>query len=127
MKHRIMTVALVVKDIKKSIEFYKVKLGLKVKTEMDSFVDFEMEGTHIALLTENLANDLAGSNLSSSKDVASKLILAWEAVENVDDLYLSLKSKGVEFTSEPKLMPWGQKVAYFKDPDGNLWEISQFS
>jgi len=122
-----MTVALVVKDIKKSIEFYKVKLGLKVKTEMDSFVDFEMEGTHIALLTENLANDLAGSNLSSSKDVASKLILAWEAVENVDDLYLSLKSKGVEFTSEPKLMPWGQKVAYFKDPDGNLWEISQFS
>ena len=36
-----------------------------------------------------------------------------------------LKMKGVEIFEGPKTTPWGQKVAYFKDPDGNIWEISE--
>ena len=25
----------------------------------------------------------------------------------------------------PKTTEWGQTVAYFKDPDGNIWEVSK--
>ena len=36
-----------------------------------------------------------------------------------------LKLKKVEIFEGPKSTPWGQKVAYFRDPDGNIWEISE--
>ncbi|MCR4264525.1 MAG: VOC family protein [Candidatus Roizmanbacteria bacterium] len=35
-----------------------------------------------------------------------------------------VKEKGVEIFEGPKKMPWEQTVAYFKDPDGNILEIS---
>lgn len=34
-----------------------------------------------------------------------------------------LKSKGVTFFVDTKTTAWGQRVAYFKDPDGNIWEL----
>ncbi|MDG6994724.1 MAG: VOC family protein [Nitrososphaerota archaeon] len=37
-----------------------------------------------------------------------------------------LKSKGVHFIKPPTTHPWGQRIAYFEDPEGNLWEISTF-
>lgn len=70
--------------------------------------------------------NLAERRFRASTQSARPLILAWEAVENVDVLYQDLKSKGVEFVQEPMSIDWGQRVAYFSDPDGNLWEISQW-
>ena len=35
----------------------------------------------------------------------------------------ALKSKGVEFTKEPKKEPWGTS-SIFKDPDGNQFVLS---
>jgi uncharacterized glyoxalase superfamily protein PhnB len=37
----------------------------------------------------------------------------------------SLNAKGVEFTREPVNLSWGIGAAYFKDPEGNIWEIAQ--
>ncbi|MDA4131655.1 MAG: VOC family protein, partial [Thaumarchaeota archaeon] len=30
------------------------------------------------------------------------------------------------FVKPPTTQPWGQRIAYFEDPEGNLWEISHF-
>ena len=40
--------------------------------------------------------------------------------------YEELKAKGVHFIKPPTTFPWGQRIAYFEDPEGNLWEISHF-
>jgi lactoylglutathione lyase len=47
-------------------------------------------------------------------------------VEDVDREYEELKHKGVHFAKPPTTQAWGQRIAYFEDPQGNLWEISHF-
>ncbi|MFP4457692.1 MAG: VOC family protein, partial [Clostridia bacterium] len=43
--------------------------------------------------------------------------------EDLESTYQDFKEKDVKFISPPKTMPWGQKTALFKDPDGNVHEI----
>jgi lactoylglutathione lyase len=45
-------------------------------------------------------------------------------VDNCDDAYELLRSRGVEFIVEPMDRPWGRRTAHFMDPDGVIWEIS---
>ena len=45
-------------------------------------------------------------------------------VEDVDKEFEMLREKGVSFIKPPVTYPWGQRIAYFEDPEGNLWEIS---
>ena len=48
-------------------------------------------------------------------------------VESVDETYESLKSKGVQFDVPPTDRPdWGARTAHFRDPDGNLIEVSNY-
>ncbi len=47
-------------------------------------------------------------------------------VQDVDKEYEELSAKGVHFVNKPTTHPWGQRIAYFEDPEGNLWEISSF-
>lgn len=53
------------------------------------------------------------------------------AVIPTDDLdgdYQRLKSAGVEFMSEPRPMEgWGMRCTYFRDPEGNLFELNDAS
>ena len=43
--------------------------------------------------------------------------------QNVEETYHELKKNGVEFSQELTTNAWG-KMAVFKDPDGNEFEIS---
>ena len=40
-------------------------------------------------------------------------------VDNVDETYRELESKGVKFIAKPKDQSWGSRTAKFADPDGN--------
>lgn len=41
-------------------------------------------------------------------------------VDDVDAEFHRLSAAGVEMVTEPALMPWGNRVFFFRDPDGNL-------
>ena len=46
--------------------------------------------------------------------------------DDVDADYKRLKVAGVEFVSEPQTMDgWGMRCTYFRDPEGNLFELCQ--
>ena len=45
----------------------------------------------------------------------------------IDEEYERLKSAGVEFLSEPVGMPGGTRFCCFKDPDGTILELIDFS
>ncbi len=51
-------------------------------------------------------------------------VLLCTRVENVDAAYAELSAKGVEFTLPPTDQYWGLRTAFFKDPEGNIWEIA---
>ena len=41
-------------------------------------------------------------------------------VDDVDDAVGAARAAGVEVVTEPADQPWGERVAYVADPDGNL-------
>lgn len=47
---------------------------------------------------------------------------------DLDGDYLRLKKAGVQFLSEPQRMEdWGMRCTYFRDPEGNLFELNDAS
>ncbi len=53
---------------------------------------------------------------------ASKI--AWET-DNIEALYETLRSKGVEFPQPPTRRFWGGIEAQFQDADGNVFMLHQ--
>ena len=42
--------------------------------------------------------------------------------------YLRMKDAGVQFLAEPQFMEgWGMRCTYFRDPEGNLFELNDAS
>jgi len=122
MFNKLYAVCLLVDDFDKSLKFYKDTLGLKVKSQEDkSFAAFDLKGTEMAIFQKDGATAMfPKEHMAKGGGVSIGF--------NVDDLnkaYEEIKSKGIEIFEGPKTTPWGQKVAYFKDPDGNVWEVSE--
>jgi|HubBroStandDraft_6_1064221.scaffolds.fasta_scaffold447560_3 lactoylglutathione lyase len=116
---------LFVGDLEASKAFYVDALGFTLgfgdSTSAGLFLGDEM----FLLVTVPSAEDmLAGETLGTPKDQrATGLFNIF--VENVDEAFAQLRSKGIEFIIEPMDREWGRRTAHFKDPDGVVWEISQ--
>jgi len=66
---------------------------------------------------------VAGVAMAGEK-VIDKVALTFE-VADVDTAYKALRSKGVEFVTEPHDQDaWVLRVAHLRDPEGNLIEIN---
>lgn len=48
--------------------------------------------------------------------------------DDLDKDYQKLKEVGVQFLGEPQLIEdWGMRCTYFRDPEGNLFELNDAS
>jgi catechol 2,3-dioxygenase-like lactoylglutathione lyase family enzyme len=122
----IMTSILVVKDISKSKEFYIDKLGAKLYNEYGgSSVVLNFIGSWLLLVTEGEPTpDKPNTKFSYPKNTSEVDHSFTIRVNNCENSYRVLKSKGVEFITPP--YDWGhEKRCFFKDPDGHLFEISE--
>lgn len=115
---RIATIA--VKDLGAAASFYEDTLGLtRAGTEGDEVVMFESGDSTINVYRSSFA----GTNKATA--------VTW-AVDDVDDVVRTLKSKGVAFEHYdlPDTRHEGDvhvsghiRVAWFKDPDGNILSV----
>ena len=55
----------------------------------------------------------------SAEPAANRTAIIEFQVEDVDAEFARLKHK-VEVVREPKMMPWGNRAAQFRDPEGTL-------
>lgn len=124
---KVNAIVLFVRNFEACEKFYKDILGLKVKSTDVGFVAFELKGDQeLALMNLEVASRMISEEvIQPAKEGLRRTLLA-TFVEDTDKTYEELKAKGVEFVKLPATQPWGQRTAYFKDPDGNLWEISHF-
>ena|ERR1700690_1682218 len=108
-------------DSKRARSFYEGVLGLRFISE-DRF----------ALALESNGNMI---RISTSRDFkpAQGTVLGWETTE-IEKLVSGLRERGVSFEKFPGMnqdaigiwtAPGSDKVAWFKDPDGNVLSISQ--
>jgi uncharacterized glyoxalase superfamily protein PhnB len=105
--------------------FYKDTLGFQIvrETSKEEFCQFKLKNCFLAIYGYQFMADLIGSSRISSP---SSAIYSFDESGNIDTLYQQLRDKGVQFIQEPKTQAWGQRTAYFSDPDGHIWEIQQW-
>ncbi len=109
------------KDSKRAREFYEGKLG------------FQFVGDDPFALVVRAGETMIRIAKVSDFTPAPFTVLGWE-VKNIEAIVASLKNSGVEFEKYPFVQdqelgiwtaPTGDKVAWFKDPDGNILSVSQ--
>ena len=120
MFNKLFAVCLLVEDFDKSFSFYKDTLGLKVNSQEGKFANFKLEGIEMAIFQKDEATAMfPKENMGKGGGV----VIGFQ-VDDVKKTCETLKAKGVEIFEGPKKTEWGQTVAYFKDPDDNIWEVS---
>lgn len=113
-------VCLLVEDLEKSLIFYKDLLGLKINSKDNGYIDFILGDTLLAIFQKDKAETMLSQQHMAKGGSA---VYAYQ----VTDVYKAcedLKDKCVKIFEGPKILPWGQIVAYFKDPDDNIWEVT---
>jgi len=99
-----------VRDLEKSVSFYRDRLGIDVRQRIPGFA-FLDSGALTIVLSEPLAKNV------------SPLAGATEVIFSVNDVrasYEALKNQGVEFSQEPRNVSGPMWAANFRDPDGHL-------
>ncbi len=125
MKPAVSLITLGVKDLAVSHRFYTDVMGWKTNSKPeDGVIFFPLNNIVLGLfgraaLAEDakVADDGKGfPGFSLAHNLGS--------MEEVDALFESLKTKGVEIVKPPEKVFWGGYSGYFKDPDGFLWEVA---
>ena len=105
--------------------FYSDTLRLTIVRDVpeEEFTQFSMANQFIAIYGKSFVSALLGRPITGTP---GSTIYSLKASENVDLTYQQLVKDGVQFIRPPETQPWGQRTAYFTDPDGNIWEIQQW-
>lgn len=106
-------VILAVTDLNKSIEFYRDRLGLKMTGTNEDFAFFDAGGFSIAL---------RGGRPKAEPTDLSSVEIAF-AVDHVKSAHQSLRTQGVEFKREPRVITGTTWATDFRDPDGHVLSI----
>ena len=117
---KLYAICLLVEDYEKSLDFYKNTLGLKINSQDKNYTDFKLGESLFAIFQKDTATAMFSKSHMKSGGGA---IIAFP-VENVEETCKELEQKGVDIFGGPKTMSWGQTVAYFKDPDNNILEVT---
>ena len=105
--------------------FYKTTLGFPIKRDVpeEQFTQFKLKNCYVAIYGKAYIEKLVGKEKIGTPGGA---IYSFGESDNIDLVYQQLRAKGVQFMKEPETQVWGQRTAYFTDPDGNIWEIQQW-
>lgn len=120
MFNKLYALCLLVQNYERSLHFYTDILGLTVHSTDTLYADFKLGETLLAIFQKDEAEQMFSHTHMSNGGGA---VIAFP-VDNVENTCKKLQDKGVEIFEGPKHMPWGQTVAYFKDPDKNILEIT---
>lgn len=117
-------VVLFVEDLDRTLAFYVDKVGLPVRFRAEGYAELTVEGSKLALLARSRVPELAGNAHANRPAAGTHEASVTLLVEDVDRIHRELAAHGVAFLGAPKDRPWGQRTAYFIDPDGHLIEIA---
>lgn len=127
MEPRISLITLGVKDLERSLKFYRDGLGFPTTWTVDKgVIFFKTAYTVLALYPyDKLAEDISSdfhvprgkfSGIAFAHNVRTK--------EEVDQVLDQAKRAGAKIEKPGKDAFWGGYSGYFSDPDGYLWEVA---
>jgi uncharacterized glyoxalase superfamily protein PhnB len=107
---------LVAADIKALVGFYELVTGQTAEWLAPVFAEIV---TPSATLAIGSAETVALFKEGSAEPAANRTAIIEFQVDDVDAEFARLKDK-VEVVHEPTMMPWGNRAAQFRDPEGTL-------
>jgi catechol 2,3-dioxygenase-like lactoylglutathione lyase family enzyme len=120
-----LTHILVTGDLDRAKEFYRDILGASLYREYGgSSLVFNFNGAWLLVVTGGEATkDKPGVVFTPPADPGSVSHSMTIRVPDCRQAYETLKARGAEFLTPP--IDWGKEIrAFFRDPDGHLFEIS---
>ena len=117
----VVTDTLIVKDIRRSVAFYRDVLGFRLISEDGFAAVFDLNGTMLRISADESFTPQAHT------------VLGWQ-VPDIVSAVTALRAKGVGFNTYEGLeqdplgiwaAPGGARVAWFLDPDGNNLSLAQ--
>ena len=125
MKKEIALITILTDNVPVLSRFYQNVMGFEVSDDMGEYVEFKSDGVRFAVCSRAIMESATGD--ASYKDLRKghsfELAFKVENSEALDELFAELVAKGAKPVQEPDTMPWGQRTAFFADPDGNIHEL----
>ncbi|HVV52303.1 MAG TPA: VOC family protein [Polyangia bacterium] len=121
MKLRYLT--LFVADLPRTLAFYERAFGLTVSFAHDAgqYAELATGTTKLAFAAHALAREVVGAPYGAA--APERPPPGFEIGLQVADLraaFAQAKKAGAAVVAAPRKMPWGQEIAYLRDPDGFL-------
>lgn len=125
MQPRISLITLGVKDLQKSITFYRDGLGWPTDSKAEDHVAFfPLSNMVLGLFSRSeLAKD---AKVKDDHGTFDGITLAYNvgSKEEVDTMFAFMVKAGAKPIKKPEDVFWGGYSSYVADPDGHLWEIA---
>jgi predicted enzyme related to lactoylglutathione lyase len=115
MKPNVIQIAIGVSDLSHAVAFYCDQVGfpLMFRSDEHNYARLDGGGVYIGLVAGGIhTRELPRSAVTIG-------------VSDLESSYLELKTRGVEFQMPPTRQPWGETMARFADPDGNLFYLEE--
>lgn len=130
MKFKETTIRILVrKNYEKCFDFYTEKMGLTPVwgDRTGPYTSFAVSGDDtpcMAIFDGNAMGMFKGYEQPKT-ETQPDTIAAIIPTSDLDADYERLKAAGVEFLGEPQYIEaWGMRCTYFRDPEGNLFELT---
>lgn len=111
---------LVTPDLPRLVGFYEHALRAVVvyrfgDAEEDDYVSLSIDGASLGI----------GRDPKMPARSTTDRVPLWFYVDDVDAVFHRWMQAGGDVAQEPQDMPWGERVAQVRDPDGNLVNIGR--
>lgn len=127
--NRIHIICLGVRDMEKSLAFYK-NIGFKtyVKEPNPPIVFFDNYGSKLELFPiDGLAEDINADNppaIQKGGFCGITFACNMKSEKEVDEMMALVERHGGIVAKKPEKVFWGGYSGYFRDPDGYYWEVA---
>ncbi len=118
---------LYVSDVAASLDFYERALGQRRRFvhESGDYAELDTGETALALAAHELAaENLPGVYRPEEGAGARPAFEVCFVTDDVQGAFDRAVTEGAAAVTPPQTKPWGQDVAYVRDPDGNLVELA---
>ena len=117
---------LYVRDVAASLDLYERAFGQERRFVHDSgdYAELDTGATTLAFASHGLAASNLPDVLGSDGDRTEPAFEVCFVTDDVGAAFQRAVREGAEAVHPPQTKPWGQDVAYVRDPDGNLVEIA---
>ncbi|WP_395244703.1 VOC family protein [Agromyces sp. MMS24-K17] len=111
------SIRLITRDVARLADFYELVTGLEAARPAPVFAEIRTARATLAI-ADPVTVGMLGAE-APTPGGASGVIVEF-LVDDVDARFAQLRERLADVVLEPTTMPWGNRSALFRDPDGNL-------